>query len=374
METRSLTIDFDNINTSHGDVFFVGGHEFLKETSFSGQILENPNGTYETIKNVSSKVEFIINLRSAKDIAELPSDYLKFCFCDSNYIGHSYGMAQIFLDKGETKKFLNKKGFKTSNGIEVYGDVNFIVKALKAYNFNFPVLVKEKDNTGGQGIFVAKNNEDILNMELELNKIYLLEEFIDGDEYSCNAFVNGNQIIIFPPICKGKTEISEDGLSIIHPLARTRTTILNEDINLDIRFLMKEIGKMDGVNGFIDLDFIFDKKDNILKIIEVNPRTSGATHISMFSADFDINKLIYFITNNDSNLVTSLERKKILIEYPIIHDNPDFKEQILDITGGKVIRSSCLRKFPPYIQKFLIEFKDKKSYEMFMNKSKQNDL
>lgn len=348
-------------------IFYVWSDKFIKKLS------ENRKEKVEKIDRedeIASDI-IILNLITSDNIR----DIIKFSEASeekwANFLGCSPKIAEIFMDKWKTKKILSEKNISVSKWEEVIWNYFEMIKIIEKNNFNFPILLKEVDNVAWQWIFVLKNLEDLKKLEIKSEQNYVLEEFIEWIEYSWMLFSYNWKKIIFPPVYKWKTWFDEKW-NIIHALQKLRTTDINEKANEKIREIIERIWDLDWVNWFIDIDFVYDEKNDDFKILEINPRTSWVTDMVFSSSDFSMDDLIDFLTW-DSKIVwdVCLLKNKIIVEYPIVFENSDFEAVELELFWWKILKNDFLRKFPPYTQKMLLEFENKEDYEKFISNYKK---
>lgn len=293
---------------------------------------------------------------------------------DCEYIWHSSEILKIFMDKFETKKFLEEKWFDVTKWFLIDFSENFHDKILN--NLKFPILIKEVDNLWGAWIYVLKNSEDLENFSFNKEKKYLTEEFVEWNEYSWNIFshsLNKDDILwkktveIFPPVEKWETWITEDNLPR-HSLNKIRKTFFDKNIENRIRDISLEIWKIDGINWFLEIEFIYDKSDDKLKIIEVNPRPSWTLEIALKSCNFKIKN---FLDNlwNIPDFTNNLLQQKYCVEVPVVHKNSDFEPAWLNLPeNAEVFWKKELRKFPPYSEIYSLSFDKKLDAENFLEK------
>ena len=277
-------------------------------------------------------------------------------------------MAKILLDKNLTKTFLSKLWFNTTKWFSCFWEINLIKNIINKYNLHFPILIKELNNHSWQWIYPINSLQELNNLKLNLDLEYLVEEFIQWDEYSVMLFINNWKTVVFPPIFKWPTKIL-DNWKILHALLKNRSNIVDKNIDEKIRKISTDLWKIKWINWFIEIETIFDKKDWNLKIIEINPRISWTTEISFLSTNYSFTKLLNDLSKKWDINQDEVFCENIVLEYPIVHNNPDFTEIKINIEWGKIIKNRCLRQHPPYIQKILIEFDDIDSYNNFIIKN-----
>lgn len=105
-----------------------------------------------------------------------------------------HGAADIALDKGYTKLFLEKAGFRVPNGLVFFRpDWAAQIKATRgkteaiewAEKHGFPVIVKPNSKSQGNGVFLAHDAHALaraIEHVFTLDDVALVEEYIEGND------------------------------------------------------------------------------------------------------------------------------------------------------------------------------------------------
>jgi len=130
-------------------------------------------------------------------------------------------------------------------------------------NFSFPILLKPLSGTGGTGIKMVNNKEDLIS-GLSLSEIqsdnYFIQEYIDGYDIDISFFaVNGE--ILFYTIQKG---IITGHLTYSKGIEFLK--------NKELYDLTSKIVSKLNYSGIAHLDFRFDKKKKTYVLIDFNQR------------------------------------------------------------------------------------------------------
>lgn len=343
-------------------IFYVGSDKYINNLS------EDRKEKLEKIEkswDISPEIT-ILNMINSDNIREIIDFSKKSQEKKANFLWCSPNMAEIFIDKWETKKLLAENWFLVSKWETFKWWITKVLKIIFEKKFNFPVLIKEVDNVAWQWIFVCRNYSDLENVKFNFEKKYVLEEFIQWEEYSGILFSYNWKKIIFPPIYKWKTWFNENW-KIIHSLQKLRTTEINDFANEEVREIVWKIWDLEWVNWFIDIDFVFDENDKKFKILEINPRTSWVLDLGFKWSSFSMNDIIDFVLEENSIVWdTNLVKNKIIVEFPIVFENSDFVPVDIELFWWKILKNDFLRKFPPYTQKILLEFENKEDYNNFL--------
>lgn len=174
---------------------------------------------------------------------------------------------EICFDKVKTSKFFRENGINSPMEYE-------IENILLDDSPSFPYLIKPAKGSSSLGVFKVNNKS-----ELEFFKNYIsepiLQEYLEGDEYTIDALVDlDGQFITAVPRLRIETRAGEVSKGL---------TVKNE---LLINATKEVLRKMPGVLGCITLQ-CFYTSDGTIKFIEINPRFGGGFPLSIAAgADF----------------------------------------------------------------------------------------
>ena len=143
----------------------------------------------------------------------------------------------------------------------------------------YPIIIKPRSMFGARGFHVFSNSEELSEYVNEhgINLAeYVVQECIplDSDVMAGNVYIdrNGEVKSSFLYVCKHL--YPEDG----------GTSTLNVLIDRkDIHDTCSALARKMGLRGVIGIDLMIDKRDNIAKVIEINPRPSHAITIGFLS-------------------------------------------------------------------------------------------
>lgn len=144
---------------------------------------------------------------------------------------------------------------------------------------NYPIIIKPRSMYGARGFHVF-NNEADLTSYVEDNYIdikdYVVQECIplDSDVIAGNVYVDRDGEIKSSFIYDSIHLYPEDGGT-----STMNVIIDRKDIHETCAALVKKMN----LRGVIGIDMMIDKRDNIAKVIEINPRASHAITIGFLS-------------------------------------------------------------------------------------------
>lgn len=153
---------------------------------------------------------------------------------------------------------------------------------VPANNLELPLIAKIRKGSASQGIIIIKNEIELYKfLESYSKEDYLIQKFIDAEEYTVDAYVSSN----------GK---------FIGAVPRLRIEVISGEVVKAVTKNDKEIitltEKILGSNKFfgpITIQFLREKKTDKLYLMEINPRLGGGI-INSIEAGFDIP---FFILN-----------------------------------------------------------------------------
>lgn len=281
-----------------------------------------------------------------------------------NYVAKALGLPcnnpNILLQC--TNKYEMRKVF-LNNNISVPKFVKVgINEAVCLNEFRFPVIVKPTDRSGSRGIFLCDNNKEVktaitIASELSFEKKVIIEEYIYGEEYSCEGISqNGNHTLL--AFTKKYTTGAPNFIETGHIQPSGLTEREKEKAS---KCIIKALNALNIENGASHTEFKIDK-DGEIKIIEIGARMGGdciGSHLVEISTGIDYlkmvldvalgNKLIFKETRKPQNAIIkfifSEEDIKLLNML-----NQHFSEAIcykskIDNGNSKITDSSSRRGF-----------------------------
>ncbi len=181
---------------------------------------------------------------------------------------------RICRDKRLTGDFFQRVGVKCPLPVDDY----------KAYRQGFPAFIKPKDGSSSINAYKVNNQEELESLA-EMVPDYIVQPFIEGTEYTVDAFCDfeGNPILITPRIRLAvrsgevlKTKICSDKIIVAE---------------------MKEIIKAFKPCGPITVQLIRDAITGDDYYIEINPRYGGGAPLSMKAGADSSDALIRLLSN-----------------------------------------------------------------------------
>lgn len=312
-----------------------GGREhtftyFINNSKLVDQLYIAPGnaGTSEIAKNVNINVtdfDSISNFIKENNIEllvvgpEQPlcdglTDHLKQIEVLKNLliIGPSKAGAILEGSKAFSKKFMKRYNIPTASYFEV-GTNNYQTGADFIEEQNLPIVLKADGLAAGKGVLIIDNKEEAKEALQEMlkgqfgnaSKTVVIEEFLDGIEFSVFVLTNGNQYKILPTakdykrIGEGDTGLNTGGMGAVSP-----APLVNDKVMKDVQQQIIE-PTLEGLkNEHIDycgfIYFGLMQTDAGPKVIEYNVRLGDPeTQVTLPRIKSDLVELLIACCKNE---------------------------------------------------------------------------
>ncbi|WP_409300720.1 ATP-grasp domain-containing protein [Peribacillus sp. SCS-155] len=245
----------------------------LKDLEWMREKIEELQGMGNIIETVVSFVD--PNVTSAAFLCKH--------FCDINV---SVKAISTMENKIETRNTLRGTEFGINYGI--YDERDNLNSVLKKNNLHYPVIIKSPGSTGSKAVFVAENELELKNHMEKLRKksidsTILFEEYIEGPQYLVEVLVYNNNVhvvaVIEQEITKGERFIIT-GYSLLAQVPKE----LYDSLLHTVQSILDELQFTDG-----SCHFELRRQQDKWKIVEINPRISGAAMNRMIQVAYGIN-------------------------------------------------------------------------------------
>lgn len=189
----------------------------------------------------------------------------------------------LAIDKLNTMRICQEKGIpapKTLFTDNLKADIERI-------DFQYPLVIKPRSACGSIGFNIVKDKEHLLRLlenDENANGPMFVQEYIPqkGSQYGAEVFRDKNGKFSFVLIDEKPRWFPLDGGS-----PTINITIHNEKMASMSKRLLDAMNW----NGYANIDFVLDERDNTPKIIEINARISAAALIN-FKAGIDVARVI----------------------------------------------------------------------------------
>lgn len=261
-------------------------------------------------------------LTAATDYGVLTTSYIS---KEMNLVGNRYEVCEIIKNKYSTRKVLADNNVDSMTEFYEITNINQIDNILK--DINLPVIVKPCDGSGSRGIKKISDKFDLKEacedaLECSLSKKVLIEQFIEGNEYGVESFVNDGDVNV---LCIMNKTMTKDPVyaELGHCSKSGLPLSVEEEIKRKVTDTIKALGI---TTGSVNMDLLVDDKYNIY-IIDIGARMGGnliGSHIVPLSTGIDyIGNMIKLALGENINLERTVFDKVIAT-------------RLLTLTPGKV--------------------------------------
>lgn len=265
---RKLGIHVATYNSSRFDFGYASKYPNRKILSYVNK--EDEEGTLRALIDELAKAKYDLIIPMNDDIAILLSKHKQTIEKAAAVAVNDWDIFKIASDKLETMRVCMENDIpspKTALSYEEYlSDKN---------NFQFPMVVKPRTGCGAVGFHVAKDETDLKFFFELAEKKYgkcLIQEYIPQTDlqYKAELYIDRNGKLKSAVVFAKVRWYPVDGGS-----STLNQTVDRPDIIESCIKLLQVIGW----RGYADIDLIQDPRDNLAKIIEINPRITGSVKI-----------------------------------------------------------------------------------------------
>ena len=177
------------------------------------------------------------------------------------------GVIEIAQDKRKTYRFLAKHGFNTPDTVP-------LKKALAKPRISFPCFLKPWDGHASRGNATVHNRAELKVIGGRIPNC-IVQDFIEGEEYTCDVFVDFDM--------KVRCVVPRKRIEVRSGEVSKGKVVKDSEIMRQSAKVVESLGAGPGV---ITIQLIKDKKGG-LNFIEINPRFGGGVPLSIKAgADF----------------------------------------------------------------------------------------
>jgi len=276
------------------DNFKIIGCNASSDTPFKGRVgnfykiplAEDPdflNSLYKIIEN--EKIDLFVPIMES-ELYRVKSELGE---SRAKVLGSKTEVLDTFQNKKRTYKFFKDKDIPYP---ELYS----------SDNKKFPLILKPEKGMGSVGIYICKNDEEFDFYSKKINlEAYLIQEFIEGDEYSIDCFLDKDSNVL--------ATIPRKRLRIKGGLCSKTKTVEDSGLISDVRRLLST----SGIVGPCNVQAI--KRDGKNHFTEVNARIGG-TFIASVRAGLEFNQYVLdFMENRNSKPLERYEKDLVMTRY-----------------------------------------------------------
>lgn len=216
--------------------------------------------------------------------------------------------AQLEGSKSFAKEVMARFGVPTA----AYADFSDLNVALSyVATARYPLVIKKDGLAAGKGVVIPETKEEAISF---LEQFYgedknckiVVEEFLDGEEFSLMAFVNGEVVVPFDEIAQdhkraydNDTGANTGGMGAYVPVPQISRATINEAIEKVLRPVCEGLAAENTpYYGFLYAGLIATQDG--VKVIEFNARLGDPeTQVLLEKMDSDIMDVIEKITNKE---------------------------------------------------------------------------
>ena len=206
----------------------------------------------------------------------------------------------------------------------------------------FPCVVKPTDSQGQRGVKLIEEKSQLNDslakaIEVSVSKTAIIEEYLDGVEFSVNVIVQSGEIIVNEFSDRLVFGNESFGLPKGHQIPAL--TINDTHKEIANSYISKIVEKLKIVNGVLYLQLKL--KDGVPKIIEIAPRLDGCHiwRLIKHVRGFDLREYVINILTNETNkkvVSKEIDFKAGVLEFHHIKTNEKFETSKLNILSDVV--------------------------------------
>jgi len=217
-------------------------------------------------------------------------------------------VVEACMDKWKTNRLFKKHGISCVN--------TWIGNSFGQENLKMPIIFKPRIGSASKGIYTCRNSQDFEKYIDLLTDDYIVQEFIEGYEVTVDVFATESGKCI-KAIQRRRLKVK--GGEVERGVTQKDTYIFS---------LVKKIVKTLKPLGVINIQFIYDSKNDTSYAIEINPRFGGGyplTHTA--GANFPL--LLYNLANGD-NLESTIGSYKDRF-YMLRYEQAVYTDKLVDL-------------------------------------------
>ncbi len=243
---------------------------------------KQPEKSVEILKNEIKKYHYDMVIPLNDDIAILLSKHKKELSQYTTPIVEDWETFQYACDKLKTMQVCMENDVPCPKTFASLDDF-----LSQESNVLYPLVVKPRTGQAAVGFHISKNKADVMEYYCKAEKKYglmLIQEYIPQTDiqYKCEMYVDREGTLKAACVfAKNRWYPITGGSSTLN------TTVDCPDIIESCRTLLERIGW----RGYADIDLIQDPRDNVAKVMEINPRITGSVKIC-YAAGVNFSKLI----------------------------------------------------------------------------------
>lgn len=244
--------------------------------------VKQPEESFEALKNELEKYHYDMVIPLNDDIAIQLSKHKKELSKLTTPIVEDWETFQFACDKLKTMQVCMDNGIPCP---KTYTSLDDFLNDES--NVCYPIVVKPRTGQAAVGFHISNCKEDVGDYFQKAEQKYgpmLIQEYIPQSDiqYKCEMYVDRiGKLKAACVFAKNRWYPVDGGSSTLN------TTVDRPDIVKTCKLLLEKIGW----KGYADIDLIQDPRDNVAKVMEINPRITGSVKIC-YAAGVNFSKLI----------------------------------------------------------------------------------
>lgn len=218
-----------------------------------------------------------------------------------------YGTKEQFeklTNKNIYKKLCNEYGVPV---IDEYSIIEENLTSLKDYNIKYPVLVKPSDGSGGKGVYICNNENELItsykeSLKYSQSKEILVERYVQGEEVTVFYLLDDGEIYLSG---LGNRHVKHNQEAVIPlPVAYTFPSTHLADYRQNVEPRVKEMFKsLDMKNGMVFMQCLI--KDNECLVYDIGYRLTGSLEYKLLEEIQGFNPLEMLIRHSLTGQMTT---------------------------------------------------------------------
>ncbi len=292
--------------------------------------------------------EKILKICESIKISAIVSIGSDFAVHTVNYVSRIMGFPcnSVECEKMATNKYAMRMAFLEA-GVPVpkftKANVNFDFKTL--YNYTFPLIVKPTDRSGSRGIFKSDTLKDVRDaIAIACKESWkheaIIEEFFEGNEYSCESisYAGKHHILAYTQkFTTGAPHFIETGHKQPANFPKYMEPLIRDHIT-------KALDALDIKYGASHTEFkILD--NNQIRIIEIGARMGGdyiGSDLVPYSTGYDYMRMVIDISLNRPICWDKMNKPHNMeVRFIFNTTDYDYMQNIIRNQPQKVVRATC---------------------------------
>lgn len=196
-------------------------------------------------------------------------NFIKFietnCKLNFKYLLPSLTNFKLSRNKKQLNVFCEKKSISCPKYISK--------SVLTNKQFKFPIIKKPSLGSGSKGIVYIENEQELSNCKIDFKRDFVQERLPNPKDIQAGFYLcKQGKIISFYSHKRIRTYPEIGGVTVYS----------KSEYNMEIKALGTQVIKELNWSGFVMIEFLFDDRDGLYKLIEINPRLWGSIMLSEF--------------------------------------------------------------------------------------------